>query len=35
MIAFLEARRAGLFARGQWLPNIIGARNIGECRLNG
>src|SRR6202030_4210520 len=23
MIAFLEARRAGLFARGQWLPNVI------------
>jgi SulP family sulfate permease len=23
MIAFLEARRAGLFARDQWLPNIV------------
>ena len=33
MIAFLEARRAGLFARGQWLPNIIAGVIVGVVAL--
>jgi sulfate permease, SulP family len=33
MIAFLEARRAGLFARGQWLPNVIAGVIVGVVAL--
>ena len=33
MIAFLEARRAGLFARGQWLPNIVAGVIVGVVAL--
>ena len=33
MIAFLEARRAGLFARGQWLPNIVAGLIVGVVAL--
>ena len=33
MIALLEARRAGLFARGQWLPNIIAGVIVGVVAL--
>jgi SulP family sulfate permease len=33
MIAFLEARRAGLFARGQWLPNAIAGVIVGVVAL--
>src|ERR1700757_2785496 len=33
MIAFLEAHRAGLFARGQWLPNVIAGVIVGVVAL--
>jgi sulfate permease, SulP family len=33
MIAFLEARRAGLFAHGQWLPNVIAGVIVGVVAL--
>ena len=33
MIALLEARRAGLFARAQWLPNIIAGVIVGVVAL--
>jgi sulfate permease, SulP family len=33
MIAILEARRAGLFARDQWLPNIIAGLIVGIVAL--
>ena len=33
MIAFLEARRAGLFARAQWLPNIVAGVIVGVVAL--
>src|SRR6202030_1909998 len=33
MIAFLEARRAGLFARGQWLPNVLAGVVVGVVAL--
>jgi len=33
MIALLEARRAGLFERGQWLPNLIAGLIVGVVAL--
>src|SRR6202030_4288076 len=33
MIAFLEARRAGLFARGRSLPNVIAVVIVGVVAL--
>lgn len=33
MIALLEARRAGLLARNQWLPNIIAGLTVGIVAL--
>src|ERR1700761_3129331 len=33
MIALLEARRAGLFARGQWLPNVVAGVIVGVVAL--
>src|ERR1700744_5144868 len=33
MIALLEARRAGLFARAQWLPNIVAGVIVGGVAL--
>src|ERR1700744_4857743 len=33
MIALLEAHRAGLFARAQWLPNIIAGVIVGVVAL--
>jgi SulP family sulfate permease len=33
MIALLEARRAGLFGRGHWLPNIIAGLIVGVVAL--
>ena len=33
MIALLEARRAGLFARPQWLPNVIAGVIVGVVAL--
>jgi SulP family sulfate permease len=33
MIAILEAHRAGLFARGQWLPNVIAGVIVGVVAL--
>ena len=33
MIALLEARRAGLFARAQWLPNIVAGVIVGVVAL--
>lgn len=33
MIALLEARRAGLFARHQWLPNIVAGLIVGVVAL--
>src|ERR1700743_3924798 len=33
MIALLEARRAGLFARAQWLPNIVAGLCVGVVAL--
>lgn len=33
MIAFLEAQRAGLYARAQWLPNIVAGVIVGVVAL--
>ncbi len=33
MIAFLEARRAGLLSRGHWLPNIVAGLVVGVVAL--
>ena len=33
MIAFLEARRAGLFARAHWLPNLAAGLVVGVVAL--
>ena len=33
MIAWLEARRAGLYARSQWLPNVIAGLIVGVVAL--
>jgi MFS superfamily sulfate permease-like transporter len=33
MIAILEARRAGLLARAQWLPNIVAGVIVGIVAL--
>src|SRR5579862_1514442 len=33
MIALLEARRAGLLARSQWLPNLIAGLIVGVVAL--
>src|SRR3981189_322284 len=33
MIALLEARRAGLFGRGHWLPNIVSGLIVGVVAL--
>ncbi len=33
MIAFLEARRAGLYKRGNWLPNIVAGLIVGVVAL--
>lgn len=33
MIAFLEAKRAGLYARAQWLPNIVAGVIVGVVAL--
>jgi SulP family sulfate permease len=33
MIALLEARRAGLFGRGHWLPNIVAGLIVGVVAL--
>src|SRR6201996_7618599 len=33
LIALLEARRAGLFARGQWLPNVLAGVIVGTGAL--
>lgn len=33
MIAFVEARRAGLYARAQWLPNIVAGVIVGVVAL--
>jgi SulP family sulfate permease len=33
MIALLEARRAGLFARSQWLPNVVAGVIVGVVAL--
>lgn len=33
MIALLEAHRAGLFARSQWLPNLAAGVVVGVVAL--
>ena len=33
MIALLEAHRAGLYARAQWVPNIVAGVSVGVVAL--
>src|ERR1700753_2406811 len=33
MIALIEAHRAGLFAKGQWLPNVVAGLIVGVVAL--